>query len=59
MSATIGCNYAPDLNDMHPQGVRGGSLKRFSSTEQGERKDTPVLRAIFARAASATILYVL
>ena len=57
--AMIGRNYAPDLDSAHPQGVQWDTLERFMAVGVGELVDTPMLRAFFARAASAIILYVL
>jgi len=59
MSATIGRNYAPDFDSAHPQGVQWDSLESFRVVGWGEMVDTPAVRALFERAASAIILYVL
>jgi len=54
-SAMIGRNSAPDFNGAHPQGVQWDSLGSFRAVGQGQWVDTPMLRAFFARAASAII----
>ena len=59
MLATTGRNHAPDFDGAHPQGVQWDSLESFKAVGPGEMVDTPALRALFARAASAIILYVL
>jgi len=59
MLATIGRNYAPDFDGADPQGVQWDSLESFRIVGAREGVDTPALRAFFARAASAIILYVL
>jgi hypothetical protein len=59
MSATIGRNYAPNFDGAHPQGVQSDSLEGFSSIGAVQREEKPALRALFARAASAIILYAL
>ena len=53
----IGRNYAPDFDGNHPQGVQWDSLESFWAVGAQEAVDTPALRAFFARAASAIILY--
>ena len=58
MSATIGRIIAPDFDGAHPQGVQWDSLGHFKAVGGGDLVDTPVLRAFFACAASAFILYV-
>jgi len=59
MSAMIGRNSAPDFDSAHPQGVHWDSLGSFRAVGAMQEVDTPALRAFFARAASAIILYVL
>jgi hypothetical protein len=58
VSATIGCNYVPDFDGAHLQGVQWDSLESFETVGARQVVDTPALCAIFARAASAIILCV-
>ena len=58
-SASIGHNYACDFDGVHPQGVQWDSLEGFRTVGEWQVVDTPTLCAVFARAASAIILYVL
>jgi len=55
----IGRTFAPDFNGADPWGVQSDSLDSFKAVGAGEVGDTPTLRAFFARAVSAIILYVL
>ena len=59
VSATIGRNYVPDFDSAHSQGVQWDSLESFETVGARQVVDTPALRAFFACAASAIILYVL
>ena len=55
----IGCIYAPDFDHTNPQGVHSDSLGTFGSIGEAEVGEKLAVRALFERAASAIILYVL
>ena len=55
MSATIGRNSVPDFDGADPLDSLGG----FRAVGTGQMVDTLVLRALFARAVPAIMLYVL
>ena len=52
----IGCNYVPDFNSVHPQGVQWDSLESFKVVGGGEVVDTPALHA-FLRAQRRQLYY--
>ena len=55
----IGCDWAPDLNRTHPQGVHRDSLGSLKLVAELKVGDTPVLRTFFERTASIIVLYVI